>query len=209
MLARAPGRRPRANSMRRLSIGLILVAAALAACHPSPSRGGSGTRAAAANGSPSSSCLHGWSTPGTTAPEIREALTVIRTTLRISSALQVVTDRFFTGPESPNGDDKGYLQVVDRFYVKAREKKDPSLGGRFLVERRQFGIGLVAAAPFDTSGYDSHDWTGFQYQAGSQPQRVKDIPGTVQAVTYDFVDGGQGLDFPGLPADVAGCMDGT
>src|SRR5438045_9528639 len=130
MLASAPGRLPRANAMRRLSIGLILVAAALAAWHPAPSRGGSGTRAAAANGSPSSSCLHGWSTPGTTAPEIREALTVIRTTLRISSPLQVVTDRFFTGPESPNGDDKGYLQVADRFCGKTREKNDPPLVGR-------------------------------------------------------------------------------
>ena len=67
----------------------------------------------------------------------------------------------------------------------------------------------MAVAPFDTSGYDSNDWTGLQWDSGSARQTVDGVPGTVQAVTYDFVDGGEGLDFPGLPADVAGCMDGT
>jgi len=191
--------------MRRLSIGIVLVAAALAACHPAPSRGGA---ALAGSGPASSTCEHGWSTPGATSSEIRDALKVIRTTLGIP-ALKVDATRFFTGGDSPNGGDKGDLQVVDRYYVKASEVKDSSQGGRFLVEKRQFGIGLVAAAPLDTSGYSSDDWTGFQYDAGSAPQTVEGIPGRVQAVTYDFVNGGEGLDFPGLPDEVAGCMDGT
>ena len=196
--------------MRRLSIGIVLVAVAMAACHSASSRGGAGTAAAPPPlaAGPSSTCLHGWSTPGSTSPEIRQALTVIRATLRIP-ALKVDATRFFTGPESPNGGDKGYLQVIDRYYVKAHEVRDSSQGGRFLVERRQFGIGLVAAAPLDTSGYDGGDWTGFQSNPGSTPQAVDGLPGRVAATTYDFVDGGEGLQFPGLPADVAGCMDGT
>jgi hypothetical protein len=189
--------------MRRLSIGSILAAALLAACHSSA------TPPSISRQAPSSTCVEGWSTPSVASPDVTAAVKVIRTTLGVKSPMKVVATRFFSGPESPPREDKAYLKVVDRWYVKARERGDPSVGGRFLVERRQFGIGLVAAAPFDTSGFSSDDWVGFQGEPGSTPQAVEGIPGKVAAVTYDFVDGGEGLDIPGLPSAVAGCMNGT
>jgi hypothetical protein len=153
--------------------------------------------------------VNGWSAPAASSPGVASALKVIRTTLGITSPLKVDATRFFTGPESPPSQAKAYLKVVDRLYVKAQEKGDPSVGGRFLVEKRQFGIGLVAAAPLDTSGFSSDDWVGFQNEPGSVPKAVEGIPGKVAALTYNFVDGGEGLDIPGLPPAVAGCMDGT
>ena len=192
--------------MRRLSIGSILVAAVLVACGPSTTH----RTAPVSDGQhATSSCVNGWSTPSENSSDVAAAVRVIRTTLGLKPALKVVATRFFSGPESPPSEDKAYLKVVDRWYVKAEEKSDTSVGGRFLVERRQFGIGLVAAAPFGTSGFSSHDWVGFQGEPGSTPQTLDDIPGKVAALTYDFVDGGEGLDIPGLPSQVAGCMDGT
>lgn len=193
--------------MRRLVIGIVLSAAMLAACHPQPAVHSDAT--GPGSSSVTSTCVHGWSTPGPTSPEIAKAVHVIRVTLGVKAPLQVVADRFFTGPESPPSEDKGYLAVIDRWYVKAREQGHPSVGGRFLVEGRQFGIGLVAAAPFATSGFSSDDWVGFQYAPGGARTSVDGIPGTLEGVTYDFVNGGGGLEFPGLPDQLSSCMDGT
>jgi hypothetical protein len=125
------------------------------------------------------------------------------------------------GPEA--GAEGGGDTLLLRAGIAAFRRQGVSEGGRSLVregageerpvrrrpERRQFGIGLVAAAPYGTSGFSSHDWVGFQAEPGSIPQTLDDIPGKVAALTYDFVDGGEGLDIPGLPSQVAGCMDGT
>jgi hypothetical protein len=152
--------------------------------------------------------VNGWTAPSATAPQTKVVVRVIRTTLGLRSALRIDAIRYFEGPESPPSD-KNYLATVGRWYVKAREKADPSVGGRFLVERRRFGLGLVAAAPYDTDGFDSGDWTGFQYDATVGPTAVEGIPGRVRAITYDFVDGGEGLEIPGLPEAVVGCLEGT
>jgi len=193
--------------MRRSLIGsLVLATVALAACQ----RAGSivSGSAASTSGAPSSSCVQGWTSPSPGSHGVPLVLRVIRTTLGLSSPLRIDAIRYFQGPESPPSD-QNYLKTVDRWYVKAQEKKQPSMGARFLVERRQFGIGLSAAAPFDTTGFHAGDWTGFQHDTTADLTSVDGVPGKVRAVTYDFVDGGEGLTFPGLPDAVVGCLEGT
>jgi hypothetical protein len=122
----------------------------------------------------------------------------------------VVTDmRYFTGPESPPSD-KGYLLVVERWYVRLWARRDPAFQGRFLVEARRFGQGVSAVAPYDSEGFHSPSWIGFQYDsADTDPAAYPGLPGTWGGVPYDFVNGGEGLTFPGLPSEVAGCLRGT
>jgi hypothetical protein len=117
--------------------------------------------------------------------------------------------RSFVGPESPPSE-KGYLKDIRRWYVKLYAADDLTYQGRFLVEQRRFGRGVVAVAPYDTAGFSSPDWVGFQYD-GSDPHRraYEGLPGEWRGVPYDFVRGGGGLTIAGLPDDVRGCLDGT
>jgi hypothetical protein len=117
--------------------------------------------------------------------------------------------RYFTGPESPPSD-KNYLLVVERWYVKLYAKRDPAFQGRFLVEARRYGQGVAAVAPYDARGFRSPDWIGFQYDSGDTTAKsYPALPGTWEGRPYDFVNGGEGLDLPGLPTQVAGCLNGT
>jgi len=134
---------------------------------------------------------------------------VIRRTTGVRGPLVITDLRYFTGPESPPSD-KGYILVVERWYVRLWARHDPAFQGRFLVEARRFGQGVSAAAPYDTRGFRSPDWVGFEYDsADTQPSSHPGLPGTWQGTPYDFVKGGEGLTIPGLPAEVAGCLDGT
>lgn len=160
-------------------------------------------------GPSSPTCVHGWTTPLRTSPMFTEPLGIIRRTTRVKGPLVVVDMRSFTGPESPPSD-KGYLLEIQRWYVKLYARNDESFQGRFLVESRRFGRGLSAVAPYDTRGWRSPDWRGFQYDEGtSQKRAIAGLPGTWSGVEYDFVRGGAGLDFPGLPDQVVGCLSGT
>ena len=121
----------------------------------------------------------------------------------------VVDMRYFTGPESPPSD-QGYLQDIERWYIKLYDKQDLSYQGRFLVEQRRFGRGVVAVAPYDTKGFRSPDWSGFQWNEGdTRSKAYPGLPGTWRGVRYDFVKGGAGLTIPGLPSQVTGCLAGT
>ncbi len=123
--------------------------------------------------------------------------------------LVVFDMRYFEGPESPPSD-KGYLAVVQRWYIKLYAADDPAFRGRFMVEARRFGRGLAAVAPFDTHGFRSPDWVGFQYESSDRQARAyPGLPGLWEGAPYDFVEGGGGIEVPGLPAEVAGCLDGT
>ena len=134
---------------------------------------------------------------------------MIRRTTGVRGPLVVTDMRYFTGPESPPSD-KGYLFVVERWYVRLYARRDPAFRGRFLVEARRFGQGVSAVAPYDTGGFRSPDWIGFQYDsADTTPKAYPGLPGEWQGTPYDFVRGGEGLDFPGLPPQVVGCLDGT
>jgi hypothetical protein len=160
-------------------------------------------------GPASPTCVHGWATPRGTSPDFTDPLGIIRRTTSVRGPLVVVDMRVFDGPESPPSD-KGYLLDVRRWYVKLYAKDDPSFQGRFLVESRRFGRGLSAVAPYDTRGWRSPDWRGFQYDEGRTKNRaVVGLPGTWSGVEYDFVEGGAGLNFPGLPDRVVGCLSGT
>ena len=117
--------------------------------------------------------------------------------------------RTFVGDESPPTD-KNYLMDIRRWYVKLYAPKDLAFQGRFLVEDRRFGRGMAAVAPYDTRGFASPDWVGFQYDASNRrAYAYPGLPGTWSGVAYDFVRGGAGLTFPGLPTDLVGCLDGT
>ena len=98
---------------------------------------------------------------------------------------------------------------MQRWYVKGYERNDPSLAGRFLIEKRTFGSGLSAVASYTSKGWRSPDWVGFQWDPHMKPKAYAHLPGTWVGVPYDFVKGGQGLDLPGLPDEVVGCLDGT
>jgi hypothetical protein len=133
---------------------------------------------------------------------------VIRRTTGVRGPLEVVDLRYFEGPESPPSD-KGYLLLVQRWYVKLFAERDHAFSGRFLVEARRFGQGLSAVAPYDSTGWTSPDWVGFQLAADTTPKAYEGLPGEWSGIPYDFVDGGAGVTIPGLPDAVIGCLDGT
>ena len=163
----------------------------------------------ATRGPVAADCVDGWVTPARDSARYGEPLRVIKRVTGQRGPLEVVDLRYFEGPESPPSD-KGYLLDIGRWYVKAFAKHDLSFQGRFLVESREFGTGLVAVAPYDTNGFRSPDWVGFQYDSGDPEARVyPGLPGSWAGVPYDFVGGGAGLQIPGLPAEVVGCLSGT
>jgi hypothetical protein len=103
---------------------------------------------------------------------------------------------------------------VERWYIKLFARNDLSFQGRFLVEARRFGRGLAAVAAYDTSGFRSPDWIGFQYESGDPERRAyPGLPGLWAGTPYDFVVGdaldSEGLTIPGLPEDLVGCLAGT
>ncbi len=100
--------------------------------------------------------------------------------------------------------------MIERWYVRLYARRDPAFQGRFLVEARRFGQGVAAVAPYGTRGFRSPQWIGFQYDsADTQTRTYPGLPGAWEGIAYDFVKGGEGLTFPGLPAEVTGCLDGT
>ena len=100
----------------------------------------------------------------------------------------------FVGPESPPsaGDDaKGYLQDIRRWYIKLFVPSDLSYQGRFIVEQRVFGRGVAAVAPYDTEGFSSPDWSGFQYDSANRLRRpYPGLPGRWSGIRYDADDPG-------------------
>jgi spore germination protein GerM len=153
-------------------------------------------------GAATPACIAGWTSPPAGDPLRAEALDL----LRISTAHQgrfVVEDiRYFVGPDTI---DPGL--EVEHWYIKARAEADSSFRGRFLVLRRNGSGGVVAVAPFDTNGWESPDWAGFEGEG--ELTAFPDLPGRWAGVRYDFVTGTGGPGTPGLPGAVRGCLDGT
>lgn len=154
-------------------------------------------------------CVNGWVTPEEGTPRYLEPLGIVRRTTGVKGPLTVVDMRYFEGPESPPSD-KGYLLLVERWYLKVYAEREPAFQGRFLVESRRFGRGLSAVAPYDTSGFASPDWVGFQFDStDTEPRAYPGLPGLWAGVPYDFVEGGGGIEIAGLPEQVVGCLAGT
>jgi hypothetical protein len=157
----------------------------------------------------SRTCREGWTTPAAGSRRARTPIRIIDRTVRIPGAPLVVDMRYFTGPESPPSE-KGYILRVRRWYVKLYSDTDLAFQGRFLVESREFGDGVAAVAPYDTEGFRSPDWSGFQWNVSDPARRAyPGLPGRWTGIRYDFVAGGAGLRIPGLPAEVAGCLDAS
>ena len=161
------------------------------------------------SGDPSETCVDGWRTPPVESAIAGKPLRIIRRTVHLPGEPVIVDMRYFTGPESPPSD-KGYIATIERWYVKLYTEADLRFQGRFLVESRVFGDGVAAVAPYDTEGFRSPDWSGFQWnEADPEPRAYPGLPGEWSGIRYDFVKGGAGLDIPGLPTEVRGCLDGT
>ena len=160
-------------------------------------------------GGRSATCVDGWKTPGPDSPLAAKPLRVLRRTVRLPGEPVIVEMRYFTGPESQPSE-KGYIRTIERWYVKLYTEADLRFQGRFLIESREYGDGVAAVAPYDTEGYRSPDWSGFQWNEADQtPRPYAGLPGEWSGVRYDFVKGGAGLHLPGLPAEVTGCLDGA
>lgn len=159
------------------------------------------------SGDPSATCVEGWVTPPKGSALAAKPLRILERTVRLPREPVIVDMRYFTGPESPPSD-KGYILTVERWYVKLFTRTDLRFQGRFLIESREFGDGVSAVAAYDTTGYRSPDWSGFQWnEADPTPRAYAGLPGSWSGIRYDFVRGGAGLDIPGLPAEVTGCLD--
>ena len=152
-------------------------------------------------GTPSSTCVNGWTTPPAGSPDATDPLGIIRRSTGEKAAFEVVDMRLFVGPESPPSeppDGKAYLQNIRRWYVKLYAPDDLAFQGRFLVEQRVFGRGLAAVAPYDTKGFRSPDWRGFQYDsADTQPRVVSGLPGHVDGRGVRLREGRRGPGPPG------------
>ena len=160
-------------------------------------------------GDSSDTCIDGWKTPPADSPLAARPLRIIRRTVHLPGEPVIVEMRYFTGPESPPSD-KGYIKTIERWYVKLYTGADLRFQGRFLVESREFGDGVAAVAPYDTEGFRSPDWSGFQWNAADpKPHPYAGLPGEWSGIRYDFVIGGAGLHIPGLPVQVTGCLDGA
>ncbi len=160
------------------------------------------------SGAAREACVEGWVTPEAGTRDARSPVAWIRKVSPFPGEAVVVDMRLFLGDESPYSD-KNYLENIRRWYVKFYAADDLTYQGRFLVEERRFGTGVVAVAPYDTTGFASPDWIGFQYEEGAEPEAYEGLPGTWNGIAYDFVLGGAGLTIPGLPGEVVGCLDGT
>lgn len=206
----------------RALAGAVILSAFLLSCteaptNPGPARTGeAGEAAASPSPQPTTKartvtgdCVNGYEmlTPGE--PGFQRPLQVIARTAGVPNAFEVEEMRYFEGPESPPSE-MGYLALVKRWYVKARLVDRPGWRGRFLVEERDFGIGLSAVAPFDSQGFASPDWRAFQWEGvDSKRVRYPGLPGRWPGTIYDFVLGGAGIEIRGLPREVIGCLDGT
>ncbi|HUF60194.1 MAG TPA: hypothetical protein VMR89_12080 [Actinomycetota bacterium] len=161
------------------------------------------------SGDPSKSCVDGWKAPPEGSRLAARPLRILERSVRLPGEPVIVEMRYFTGPESPPSE-KGYIRTIERWYVKLFTEADLRFQGRFLMESREFGDGVAAVAPYDTKGYRSPDWSGFQWnEADPAPRMYAGLPGEWSGIRYDFVSGGAGLDIPGLPAEVTGCLDRT
>jgi hypothetical protein len=163
----------------------------------------------ARSGPVSASCVEGWRSPAVGSKRYEDPLDLIDKITHHKGRLKIVDIRYFVGPESPPSD-QGYIERIERWYVKVYDPTDIRFQGRFLLEHIRFGHGVVAVAPYDTKGFKSPDWSGFQWDAGDLTKRAyPGLPGTWEGIRYDFVNGGAGLNFPGLPSAVTGCLAGT
>lgn len=152
-----------------------------------------GTSGAAAPG-----CVNGWVTPKRGTRLRKLPLDLLRQTQRFKGEFVVHDMRFFKGPDDLGLAEDSKQRVVERWYGKVTYTGDPSFRLRFIARRTPVGSGIVAVAPFDTTGYEMADWRGFDGEGGSV--RFRGLPGRWSGAPTDYADEG------GLPPEVVGCL---
>lgn len=147
------------------------------------------------SGMPTADCVNGWVTPDPGSTEHEDALGILADQLGVDGPWQLDAMRYFTGSDG-----------VLRWYLRGALTTDANFRGRFLIEARAEDAGVVAVAPYETTDFQSPDWTGFTGEG--QPQTYLGLPGQWSGTPYDFVSGGSS-GAPGLPAEVIGCVSDT
>ena len=148
---------------------------------------------------PRPGCANGWTVPPFGSDLRKAALDLVRASQGFTGLFEVPDIRYFTGPEDNNV--AAPRPVVERWYGKVIYIDDRSFRIRFLARRTAIGAGVFAVAPFDSVGFNSPDWIGFETDSGST--QYPTVPGHWPADSYDLVAGNR------LPHDIVGCLDGT
>ena len=158
-------------------------------------------------GSPSAGCVDGWTSPVSGTAELDEGIAILEGYMGVIGPWRVAELRYFTGPDSP-GVIEPRFESVERWYIRAGLTTDPAFRGRWLIEKRTDQIlGVAAVASWESSGYESPDWTGFIGEG--PPQTYIGLPGQWAGIPYDFVTGERDGGQAGLPPEVVDCLAGS
>jgi hypothetical protein len=143
-------------------------------------------------------CVNGWVTPKRGTKLRTFPLTLLRQTQRFKGEFIVHDMRYFKGPDDLALSADSRHEVVERWYGKVTYTDDESFRLRFIARRTPVGSGIVAIAPFETTGYEMADWRGFDGEGGSS--KFPGLPGRWTGTPTDYADAG------GLPPEVVGCL---
>ncbi len=163
--------------------------------------------ASLAAASPWARCINGWTSPPEGDAKRDEGLEILANYMGLTDPLVVDDMRYFIGPDPDNILDPRF-ENVERWYIKATLSTDPTYRGRWLIERRTADrLGVSAVAPYETVGYVSPDWHGFE--GDGAPRAIDGLPGLWGGIDYDFVTGEGDGGYPGLPDSQSECLAGT
>jgi hypothetical protein len=158
-------------------------------------------------GLPGPTCINGYKGLPQDDPKYVEGLDHLATYLGLPVPLVVNDNRYFVGPDPENIIEPRF-ENVERWYFKGVLSTDPTYAGRWLYEKRTDDRqGVSAVAPYDTIGYQSPDWSGFE--GDGEPRVIAGLPGVWGGIQYDFVTGEGDGGYPGLPESQSECLLGT
>jgi serine/threonine protein kinase len=184
--AREPRRR-RGGGGGVLAVGVVLLLAAVAAGAFAlglvPGFGPEGRGGGIA-------CVNRFTEPPPGSAVRRQPLDALRRGMGVDGQFVVAEMRLFEGSDGTRW-----------WYVKANQQADEAFRARWLLRGEAGGPRIVAAAPYDSTGFSSPDWRGFRGTAQREP--YPDLPGEWAGPDYDYVAEGE------LPADVQGCLRGS
>ena len=121
--------------------------------------------------------MDGWNTPDVGSSEYDDALGILGDQLGVDGPWQLAAMRYFGGTDD-----------VLRWYVRGAMATAANLRGRFLIEARAEDAGVVAVAPYESSGFQSPDWTGFI--GDGEPQTHLGVPGHASGDPHHYRSAG-------------------
>jgi len=149
---------------------------------------------------PRPDCVHGWTVPPFGSELRKRPLDLMRTIQGFTGQFEVPDIRYFVGPDNANKAEPRFPNV-ERWYAKVIYIDDHSFRVRFLAGRSPIGQGIIAVAPFDSVGFHSPDWAGFDGEGGASP--FPNLPGLWPGQPYDYVAAHE------MPDACRGCLDGS